>query len=437
MRGGSAQQPAQPSADDIVAQVAAASDNLQDLGLDDMQEPIDDDEEYVDETTGKKKQRSWLGKLGKGISKRAQSIKSAVTGGTMTQEDQDALAAVMACRHPYAVKEGGIGIQDPEEARVSRSTLSMMIKSMGRTLLQGGNVMKTSFPIQCCQPRTILEVASCQGQFFHAFLPRAAECTDPVERFKLVVACFIANSICTAGTFLKPLNPILGETLQVDFSDGSKAYLEQTCHHPPITSFKLDGPQGLYDFWGFTEFGVKFGYNRMFPTSKGQLHLKFNKDGHQFDIGLPQNKIENVFWGDMRHEVFNSQTFVDQRNSMRAVVNYGPPNRVGLPSDYFEGVIEKFDPANPDKEGKVISNINGSWVGFVDFDKVRYWDVNSCTKLAMSAPTALLKSDSRNRTDRNYLAAKNVNLAQAEKIRLEEDQRYQRRLREAKHGAHK
>ena len=48
-----------------------------------------------------------------------------------------------------------------------------------------------------------------------------------------------------------------------------------------------------------------------------------------------------------------------------------------------------------------------------------------------------LKSDSRNRTDRNYLAAKNVNLAQAEKIRLEEDQRYQRKLREAKHGAHK
>lgn len=29
-------------------------------------------------------------------------------------------------------------------------------------LNQGGNVMKTSFPIQCCQARTILEVASCQ-----------------------------------------------------------------------------------------------------------------------------------------------------------------------------------------------------------------------------------------------------------------------------------
>jgi len=108
------------NADDIVAQVAAASDNLQDLGLDDMQEPVDDDEEYVDEATGKKKQRSWLGKLGKGISKRAAAVKSAIAGAQMTQEDQDALAAVMACRHPYAAKEGGIGIQDPEEARLSR-----------------------------------------------------------------------------------------------------------------------------------------------------------------------------------------------------------------------------------------------------------------------------------------------------------------------------
>jgi hypothetical protein len=35
------------------------------------------------------------------------------------------------------------------------------------------------------------------------------------------------------------------------------------------------------------------------------------------------------------------------------------------------------------------------------------------------------------------MAAKNINQAQAEKIRLEEDQRHERRLREAKHGAHK
>lgn len=436
MRGGADKQPepCSPGAEDIVAQVLAASDNLADLGLEDMQDnPVDDDEEYVDEVTGKKKPRSWLGKIGKGISKRVGSVAKSITGGQMTPADEDALAGVMACRHPYAVKEGGIGIQDQEEAKLCRAVLSMMIKSMGRTLLQGGNVMKTSFPIQCCQPRTILEIASCQAQYFHAFLPRAAECSDPVERMKLVVACFVSNQILTSANFMKPLNPILGETLQVDFSDGSKAYLEQTCHHPPITSLCLDSPQGLYDFWGFIEFGVKFGYNRMFPTSKGNLTLKF-KDGTTFDIGLSENKVNNVFWGNMHHELYGSQTVVDTTNNMRATINYNAPGRVGLPSDYFEGVLEKFDPANPDKEGQLISNISGSWVGFCDFDKVRYWDINSCSKLTMSAPVNLLKSDSRQRTDRNALAAKNINVAQAEKIRLEEDQRYQRKLREAKHG---
>jgi hypothetical protein len=108
------------NADDIIAQVQAATDNMQDLGLEDMQDPVDDDEEYIEEATGKKKQRSWLGKLGKGISKRANAVAAAVTGGKMSQADEDALAAVMACRHPYAVKDGGIGIQNAEDAKICR-----------------------------------------------------------------------------------------------------------------------------------------------------------------------------------------------------------------------------------------------------------------------------------------------------------------------------
>ena len=129
-----------------------------------------------------------------------------------------------------------------------------------------------------------------QAQYFNSFLPRAVECKDPVERFKLVVACFVSSQILTSANFMKPLNPILGETLQVDFSDGSKAYLEQTCHHPPITSFQLDHPQGLYEFFGFIEFGAGFGYNKFFPKSKGQISLRF-KDGASFDVGLTENKV--------------------------------------------------------------------------------------------------------------------------------------------------
>jgi hypothetical protein len=78
--------------------------------------------------------------------------------------------------------------------------------------------------------------------FTHIYLPRAAQTSDPVERMKNVVACFVGAMTLSSGNFLKPLNPILGETLQVDFTDGSKLYMEQTCHHPPVSSFYLRSP---------------------------------------------------------------------------------------------------------------------------------------------------------------------------------------------------
>eukprot|EP00961_Rhodomonas_salina_P187477 2530814-Rhodomonas_salina.4 len=86
------------------------------------------------------------------------------------------------------------------------------------------------------------------GGFTHLYLPRAAASSDPVERMKnvsisparvvsdgavesvgfrrgltgpwsiQVVSCFVSAMTLTCGNFLKPLNPILGETLQVHCS---------------------------------------------------------------------------------------------------------------------------------------------------------------------------------------------------------------------------
>jgi hypothetical protein len=48
----------------------------------------------------------------------------------------------------------------------------------------------------------------------------------------------------------KPFNPILGETWEAALPDGSRIYLEQISHHPPISAFQLQGPDGLYSFAG-------------------------------------------------------------------------------------------------------------------------------------------------------------------------------------------
>ncbi|KAJ1475989.1 hypothetical protein T484DRAFT_1826373, partial [Baffinella frigidus] len=108
--------------------------------------------------------------------------------------------------------------------------------------------------------------------------------------------------------------------------------------------------------------------------------------------------------------------------------------RKGLPTDYFEGVIEHYDPTKPEVEGEAICEVQGSWVGFIDFDKVRYWDVRSCQKMTNSPPAGLLPSDSRRRGDAVELHKKDFKTAQAAKLQLEETQRKERKLRETVHG---
>jgi Oxysterol-binding protein len=42
-------------------------------------------------------------------------------------------------------------------------------------------------------------------------------------------------------TWDKPLNPILGETFQGELEDGTKVFLEQVCHKPPISYVLAEG----------------------------------------------------------------------------------------------------------------------------------------------------------------------------------------------------
>lgn len=53
----------------------------------------------------------------------------------------------------------------------------------------------------------------------------ASSTNDPVERFKYVIVATFANFPIANG-FLKPLNPILGETFEAGYSDGTKIYAE-------------------------------------------------------------------------------------------------------------------------------------------------------------------------------------------------------------------
>jgi hypothetical protein len=56
---------------------------------------------------------------------------------------------------------------------------------------------------------------------FPYYINKASSINDPVERMKLVITASLGY-FTDASTFLKPLNPILGETFEGSYIDGTK-----------------------------------------------------------------------------------------------------------------------------------------------------------------------------------------------------------------------
>jgi hypothetical protein len=56
---------------------------------------------------------------------------------------------------------------------------------------------------------------------FPYYINKASIAQDPIERFKLLISATI-GSFPIANNFLKPLNPILGETFEASYMDGTR-----------------------------------------------------------------------------------------------------------------------------------------------------------------------------------------------------------------------
>lgn len=104
--------------------------------------------------------------------------------------------------------------------------------------------------------------------------------------------------------------------------------------------------------------------------------------------------------------------FVDEVNQIKATFTYG--NIKKKPQDFFQGEITVH--------GQKVSTIFGNYMGFVDFDGVRYWDLrdsNDFMYFPISLGKKSLESDSTKRSDSVTLALGDVVHAQAEKENLE------------------
>ena len=117
-----------------------------------------------------------------------------------------------------------------------------------------------------------------------------------MERLKWVITSQVASYwVCTGQD--KPFNPLLGETNQGSFSDGSRYYCEHTTHHPPISHYLLEGPNGIFRMSGYYEFIGKMTGNAFISGLRGPCTLEF-ADGVVIRFNAPDFKITGALYGE-------------------------------------------------------------------------------------------------------------------------------------------
>ena len=91
--------------------------------------------------------------------------------------------------------------------------------------------------------------------------------------------------------------------------------------------------------------------------------------------------------------------------------------------------FEKNGKHTKNKDAKSLCKIEGEWTNYISFDGHKYWTVKDYEPIPLYKMEYTLPSDSTNRADLNYLLQNDEINAQAEKEKLEELQRADRKLR--------
>jgi len=343
---------------------------------------------------------------------------------------------------------GGYHFNDPEMVSKQRSAVWDMAKQFGQNLLSAGqekSVVNISLPVYLFEARSYLERITDNWCYVPHFMAKAAEATEPLEKFKNVVSMLVAGLHNTCIQ-LKPFNPILGETYEATYEDGSQIFLEQSSHHPPVSNFEVLGPKGKWRLYGYGEWSAGFRANSIKGRQSGPMVAQF-QDGTEITFELPWTVISGLVMGERVMEYIDVVRFRDVKNKLALNLQFSPPAppSSGLfgwlaskkpPSDYILGNIVQTTQENGEpKEGdKVITPVTGSWLGCVKFGTEVHWDWTDESNglLKKSKPTPVedpLPSDCRYRADLICLLNEEKDKSQDWKVKLEVKQRNEEKSR--------
>lgn len=170
----------------------------------------------------------------------------------------------------------------------------MILKQMGSNLMAGRSIMNMSLPVEIFDNMSMLEVIANMMGFFPRFINDAVNANDPIEQMKFVALSYIllTSSFPNAQ---KPFNPILGETFQ-GLLGGIPIYLEQTFHHPPISTLYIRTDD--FETFGNFDMHVDLGLNSASSKISYYFTVRIFKSKREYIIRLADVEMGGISFGD-------------------------------------------------------------------------------------------------------------------------------------------
>ncbi|OQR86239.1 PH domain containing protein [Achlya hypogyna] len=319
-------------------------------------------------------------------------------------------------------KKGGLIFEDKDVLKKQQGVVKDVMVQLGAQLLSGKLAVRLSLPIRVFEARSLLERVAEAWSYAPTYLTKAAATSDPIERMKYIMGFVVSGLHCCVNQN-KPFNPILGETYEASLSDGTLIFMEHVQHHPPVSAFYLQGPHESYQLHGRYEFESSMSGNSITNFQNGTTTFECALGKVKYE--LPQLKMGGVVLGERLVEWSGVARFVDSQANLAGTLDFDA-------NDGFLGRSGLTFSLQKRAKGGVHVKIDGSWLSQLRFDGKVVWDV-AAVPVHLPVPVVrALPSDCRYREDLIELKAGDFDKAQACKVHLEEVQRHDKKLREAK-----
>uniref|UniRef100_A0A8C7G4C4 Oxysterol-binding protein n=1 Tax=Oncorhynchus kisutch TaxID=8019 RepID=A0A8C7G4C4_ONCKI len=236
----------------------------------------------------------------------------------------------------------------PMFSRNDVSVWSILKKCIGMEL------SKIAMPVIFNEPLSFLQRLT--EYMEHTYLIHQANAaTDSMERMKCVAAFAVSAVASQWERTGKPFNPLLGETYELIREDlGFRWMSEQVSHHPPVSAFHAEGLQEDFLFHGSIYPKLKFWGKSVEAEPKGIITLELPKCNEAYTWTNPTCCVHNIIVGQLWIEQYGNVEVINHKTGERCSLTFKPCGMFGKELHKVEGYIL-------DKSKKKLCAIYGKW----------------------------------------------------------------------------